>query len=314
MQPAAFAMGGHGKRRAAAAAASAVADPKAATGSELRLNGEAAVAVGAGAKVVRDYLDMEKVPRDDANDLEHGGYLVLQRGEIVRVLYVGGEPTGDTGWLYGEVLRSLRAEPVGRRGWFPDTCVRAPGTQVAPAGPAKELPKLPKSPERMQSSPPCRQGPPRAGTATKAAALSQDDFPLLVGQREGDGRASAASPHFSPGGDSIAPAELERDARAPTAAKAAEAIARQRAKAAEAAAAAAGNGRAGSVGDRCPICMESYIGPGGRRKSTRRPCCGTELCLQCDHKSLRSGRCYFCREGVDEFPSLALACRVASAS
>lgn len=51
----------------------------------------------------------------------------------------------------------------------------------------------------------------------------------------------------------------------------------------------------------CPICIENYTKV---RFKTYRPCCKVELCTQCDHKSLHSGKCYFCREDAGEFPEL----------
>merc|ERR1719367_1988954 len=80
-----------------------------------------AMGVGMEVLVTADYLDMEKVPED--NGLAHCGYLVLRTGEKLRILYTGSAETGDGGWLYGEVILSLQAEPVGRRGWLPSKVV-----------------------------------------------------------------------------------------------------------------------------------------------------------------------------------------------
>lgn len=60
--------------------------------------------------------------------------------------------------------------------------------------------------------------------------------------------------------------------------------------------------KGGSRGDTsCPICMESIS---AQRRNVKTSCCGVSLCATCGEKSLRSKRCYFCREEADEFPSL----------
>eukprot|EP00929_Paragymnodinium_shiwhaense_P109980 TRINITY_DN76636_c0_g1_i1.p1 TRINITY_DN76636_c0_g1~~TRINITY_DN76636_c0_g1_i1.p1 ORF type:complete len:285 (+),score=76.54 TRINITY_DN76636_c0_g1_i1:74-856(+) len=120
-----------GKKKAAAVKSS----PAAATGDDAVKKDEAAsvkapppaeevlscgrvVRVGAEMQIANDYLDMQKVP--DAEGLLNSGYLVLRRGEVVHVLYVGTAAAGDAGWVYGEVVRSLDpSRPASQRGWLP---------------------------------------------------------------------------------------------------------------------------------------------------------------------------------------------------
>ena len=64
--------------------------------------------VGAELEVRADYLDMKDAP--EQGGLAHSGYLVLRRGEVVRIYYVGSEKTGDADWLYGEVQQA-RSRP-----------------------------------------------------------------------------------------------------------------------------------------------------------------------------------------------------------
>mmetsp|Transcript_11962 Transcript_11962/g.28045 ORF Transcript_11962/g.28045 Transcript_11962/m.28045 type:complete len:328 (+) Transcript_11962:71-1054(+) len=277
------------------------------------------ITVGTEVQVAMDYLDMESAPEDDG--LAHCGYLVLKAGEKLRILYMGSAETGDNGWLYGEVVLSLRVEPIGRRGWLPVKVIEpaAVAPALAQAVPARGV--ITKAAAGSAGPPPppaqkCQpavatQGaalsganarPPGPSTKPSRAVAKGEAFPPLPGARAvpasagGEGKAEDAAP--APQVDS----QAKREA-------AAAAIARQRAAAAAAAAAASAKKAPGSE-DRCPICMGVYTGAGHRR--TKRPCCGVELCVQCDHKSLRSKRCYFCREDGDEYPVLALACRVAT--
>lgn len=54
--------------------------------------------------------------------------------------------------------------------------------------------------------------------------------------------------------------------------------------------------------DECPICTEAYSEV--RRAVTHRACCKQELCAQCDHQSVTSGKCYFCRDEQHDFPNV----------
>lgn len=130
--------------------------------------------VGLVAAVQRDYLDMKDIPEE--NGLKHCGYLVLLRGEEVKLLYVGSESSGDAEWLYGEVVRSLSSEPSGRRGWLPRSVV-GPPVQIASQGPAVN---------RKQGTGP---GPPPASS-------DPDGFMLVgsQGRRSPGPAASAATP------------------------------------------------------------------------------------------------------------------------
>jgi len=320
------------------------------------------VKVGAEVNVTCEYKDMEALPEDEG--LAHCGYLVLQRGERLRVMYVGSTATGDMGWLYGEVLLSLRRDPVGRRGWLPEAIVEPLGAAPPPApsppttssggrgaagaaavsrvaagaartaegstavlrggGRAAPEPPPPPPPADSQKSrapaagrgtpaPSTQARPPGAGTKSGRVMPHSEAFPPLLTERAGQwgGHARFEQEAAGTGAESKADGPAPgRSPESPTQREAAAAaIARQRAAAAKAAAAAVAGSKAG--GERsCPICMEPFTTAGRRR--TQRPCCGVELCVQCDHKSLRSKRCYFCREDGDDFPSLVLACRVSA--
>jgi len=225
--------------------------------------------VGADLVVRTNYFDMRDAPDDDG--LTNCGYLVLRKGELVRIYYVGSTKTGDAGWLYGEVLKSAKPEAVGKRGWLPAAPVTPPvksalsslGPMAGPSAPLKSdglkeamevKSELPATKQRQRPSP------------TEIGQSLQDSMPI-----------SAA---------------------------AAAAIQRNRDIAAKAAAAAANATKPGSRsgGDnQCPVCMEAYTKSHSR---VYRSCCKGELCARCDHKSLLSGRCYFCREGEDEFPEV----------
>lgn len=304
-----------------------------------------AVQLGGEVDVISDYLDMEATPSDGG--LAHCGYLVLHCGERLRVLYKGSVEKGDEGWLYGEVTRSLGNEPLGRRGWFPAHVVRvaaeaAPvATGVAPtvastrpaasAGTAPE--SSPQLQQQQQHKPRLKIAKPQVvpGSTAKNARppggvkklpvspVLSEAFPPLAQDRQGawGGNPEQSvwqTPGSGQGGNLLEVSghnpmeELEppRVQRKP----ASEIIAEHRAAAAKAAAAAASQGGNVSSEEQCPICMEPYMATGRRRTAT--PCCGTELCVQCDHKSLRSKRCYFCREDGDDFPALGIACRVAT--
>lgn len=287
--------------------------------------------VGAELQVLTDYLDMEAVSESEGG-LAHAGYLVVHRGEVVRLLYIGSAQTGDAGWLYAEVLRTLRAEPAGRRGWLPTRPLEQPASPPPPAaakrGPEREPQGKPKgeagvdlgkaaamvaearmrgfgrSAQSLPEPPPPQGERAHAGSALPRRrgghGLSHQEFPVPA-QRRGP----PPPPDPEPEPPKPAPGKFAPKERA-------KAMVLQRAVAA-AAAAAAKESQAFAVGQTCPICAEAYAPAAGRRP-LRRPCCGLELCAQCDHKSLRSGKCYFCREASEEFPSLGLACRVATAS
>mmetsp|Transcript_1812 Transcript_1812/g.1971 ORF Transcript_1812/g.1971 Transcript_1812/m.1971 type:complete len:383 (+) Transcript_1812:115-1263(+) len=142
--------------------------------SKERLGGVKWDRVGAVVAAQRDYLDMKDIPEE--NGLKHCGYLVLLRGEEVKLLYVGSESSGDAEWLYGEVVRSLSSEPRGRRGWLPRSVV-APPVQTVPQGPPAN---------RMEARGP---GPP-------PASADPDGFMVVGGQgrRSPGPAASAATP------------------------------------------------------------------------------------------------------------------------
>mmetsp|Transcript_22194 Transcript_22194/g.63070 ORF Transcript_22194/g.63070 Transcript_22194/m.63070 type:complete len:222 (-) Transcript_22194:20-685(-) len=155
--------------------------------------------------------------------------------------------------------------------------------------------------------------------AAAASPISNEAFPSLP--RPGSAMALAPAGGGQqrgkrwgdPNGGDAAPEEELPESRV-SREDAAKLIERQRAATAAAAAKLAGNtlGKAAEAQrPRCPICADPYQSAPGRRR-TRRPCCNGELCVTCDHKSLRSGACYFCREASEEFPALGLACRVAS--
>lgn len=239
--------------------------------------------VGETFEVAADYLEMKDVK--DESGLRHCGYLVLRRSETVRILYIGSEQTGDVGWLYGEVGRSKPPEPAGRRGWLP-------------AHPLKPLP--PPSPAAAALALP-RAAAERVAVAAVAGAAASG------GAARGGGAKASGSKAWA----------QEEATSSPCSAQAAAIIARNRAlaqaaaaQAAKAATAAAAKGRGVAIGtEQCPICAEAFR---GRYARTSRPCCSVPLCVQCDHKSLRSGKCYFCRGESEEFPDIVVACRVAA--
>jgi len=346
-----------------------IADPKPgaerAGGAERKLSSTAAacrgmttplLAVGAELPVLQDYLDMEAVPPSDEG-MPHAGYLVLRRGEVIRLLYIGSAEKGDAGWLYAEVLRTAsRVEPVGRRGWMPTKSLEPPTVVPTPAPTLEALqrdqlkaeprgsggpPKAPTSPtaglnaaSRMRGlgkptrsppepPPPEPPGERRLGGPGSPTSGSGGGTHLRHTQRQQQGagggypRSQEAFPALAGGRQPPSPpAWLPETPQKPavprtmTTAEKKKEIERQRAAAAEAAAAAKAS-QTFAQGQTCPICAETYNSASGRRP-LRRPCCHLELCAQCDHRSLRSGKCYFCRDPVDEFPSLGLSCRVAS--
>jgi len=280
----------------------------------------AVLSLGAEMEAFSDYLEMEGVP--SADGLEHCGYLVVRRGEVVRVLYIGSAATGDVGWLYGEVTCSV-AGAAGRRGWLPASCLEQPASPQTNSTPTAAVlsegtgqgPGPPSGQSSATAATAAKTGP-RPNTAKKAGGTSgkahatsggESAFPPLPG--------GGPTGHSGRGGEQSrselsAPNEIQsRRVPGPPASRpdAAKTIARLRATAAQAAATAAAQRKSKAAS--CPICMETY---NTRRARTFRPCCAVELCVVCDHKSLRSGRCYFCREGSEEFPSLDVACRVGS--
>lgn len=255
------------------------------------------LAVGAECPVYDDFLDMEVVPTEDG--LAHAGYLVLVRGEIVRLLYVGSTQTGDAGWIYAEVLRTLRPEPVGRRGWLPRKSLERPAP-VAPPPPTRTAaaapPKTTRQRSNLQVGIGVRPNTARGGSG-HAIPVNNEAFPALVAQPVPQPQPPPPPP------DKPKPRLSPQDI--------AKAIERQRAAAAAAVAKDRLGAARGTGAAECPICAGQYSSMAGRRRM-RRPCCGSELCALCDHKSLRSGKCYFCREASEEFPSLVVACRVTS--
>lgn len=274
---------------------------------------QGSLSVGGEAEVTSHYLDMERVADDDG--LPHAGYLVLQRGEKLRILYIGSVDTGDQGWIFAEVLLSLCAEPVGRRGWLP-----AEKVQPLPALPQPSRSVVEPQPRECHAAAASRSNLGQGGHSTAKApnVVARSGKPHPCGQ---PGSNEMEFPALSPCGkkrfeQSFGPEATSPSgkpaliSKAPAPEEAAALIARQRAAAAKAAASAVAKGDPRGE-QSCPICMEKYAVAGHRR--TNRPCCGVELCLKCDHKSLRSKRCYFCREDSDDFPSLGLACRVSIA-
>jgi len=254
----------------------------------------AEISVGAELKVQSDYLDMRNAPEDAG--LPHCGYLVLRRGETVRVLYRGSPQTADVGWLYGEVLRALPPSTVGARGWFPAAALQ-PSVK----------------PSRGEAS---AQGTRNSKSATGShgeravASTKEEAFPALGSgtarlrhwgaERSATVASVAAVADDDPGSGEPGEATPPRDVPS--------AIERHQALAAKAAAAAAAASTKGFQ-ESCRICMEPYR---SQRCKTQRPCCGVELCAKCDQKSLRSGRCYYCREESGDFPALSASFRVPS--
>lgn len=238
------------------------------------------IAVGAELEVKADYLDMQDVP--DCGELSNSGYLVVRRGELVQILYVGSDLTDDPGWVYSEVLRRVTNAPVGTRGWMPMSALTA-----SPRTPAAPPPPPPQAHDSSGRS--SRTGGPRVD-----AAASNGPGPP-------NARGATRKPSVGTGAGGTASTKATINAQS------AAAIARHRASAASAAA-SAGRSRPDSAElDRsCPICTTDYS---PQCRLVRRPCCGGHLCVDCAGKSLNSGRCFFCREGKEEYPSLAAAAR-----
>lgn len=319
-------------------------------------------AVGAELEIQRDYLDMQDVGEE--NGLSHCGYLVLRKGEVVRVLYRGSAKTDDAGWLYAEVQKSLPAANVGRRGWLPAAVAEPPLRSSAKATPPQQQqavrsttgsggdasktvtsrsplegrggPVLAKQGAAMpqeqsagyvassSSSQPVAPVRPTQGRASAKAkvsassgrrgeafpALPTDAFPVLPGHSgkapvwyEEEAEEEPAPP--PPPARSKAPVQ-PRDVegtiarhRAVASAAAAKADAKGKAKAK--AAIQRGSLKAKTTEDTCPICVEKYS---AQRRHSQTSCCGVDLCAVCAEKSLRSKRCYFCREDADEFPAM----------
>jgi len=271
--------------------------------------------VGAELPILKDYLEMEHVGEDQG--LEHAGYLVVVRGEVVRLLYVGGTSTGDPDWTFAEVLRTLRKEPVGRRGWLP-VAVLTENPKEGTA-PPQQTAKFGGGQLTGSSSATGRVSPPAASAAAAANGRRPGSSAGVAGQTL---QAAEAFPALRPGGTETNGAAVrsawgsKRGTPAPSAEQGDDKepvkispqdrkvmIERQKLAAKKAASDAKHQPKC------CPICADPYT-QSAERRMLRRPCCKMELCATCDHKSLRSGRCYYCREVCDEFPTLGLACRV----
>jgi len=230
--------------------------------------------VGADLVVRTNYFDMRDAPDDGG--LTNCGYLVLRKGELVRIYYVGSSKTRDAGWLYGEVLKSAKPEAVGKRGWLPAAPVTPPvksassslGPMAAPPGPSKS--------DGLKEA---------MDVKTEQAANKQwqSPSPKEIGRSQQESTPISAA--------AAAVIQRNRDLAAKAAAAAAAAAAANATKP---------GGRSGDD-NQCPVCMEAYTKSCYR---VHRSCCKGELCAQCDHKGLLSGRCYFCREGEDEFPEV----------
>lgn len=255
---------------------------------------------GQELQIMDDWLDMEHVPEE--NGLAHAGYIVVLRGEAVRILYVGSVKNDDPGWLYVEVVKTLHEEPSGRRGWLPQRVVEGePKRQAVPARTTETTPARPTASRSASTE----------TTASDGQPPNAEAFPALRSNRQGSrlsrstwweqkrwGQADTGRPPDPVSLDNVDQEQVSAEDRS-------KAIERQRA----AAKAAAQFGGTSQEKSRCPICADVYEDIPGKRR-TRRPCCSSEICAKCDHKSLRSGKCYFCREGCGEFPSLGIACRV----
>ena len=76
-------------------------------------------------------------PRDPGRLSPALGYLIPGPGDILRVLYVGGHPTEDTGWLFCLIVCELPVPPSTdpprppRCGWIPSWAV----VRMRPPGP-----------------------------------------------------------------------------------------------------------------------------------------------------------------------------------
>jgi len=273
--------------------------------------------------------------------MDHCGYLVLHKGETARILYVGSHETADADWFFAEVDHALPPAKSGRRGWCP-AGVLTKKPQAAKGPPPPPPPPPAQEPQRgaggatassskaprpaaapaasggNSSVPSSTSRPPgsNAGGGSmvtgQSKALVDKVFPALPvkqGTKQpagGGGPAVPASQWHRGAGGGGAEGSQEQPEQAPRRQDAASLVASQRAAAAKAAAEAE---TATASRPHCQICMEEYS---NRRRRTERPCCKVELCVQCDHKSLRSGKCYFCREESEQFPALELACRVAA--
>lgn len=287
---------------------------------------EAVLQVGASLPVTSDYKDMEAEPEVDG--LPHRGYLVLRKGEVVKVLYAGSQQAGDPGWIFGEVLRALAPEPVGRRGWLPATALQpaSSGGGGSP-GPPKDSPPPPPPPP--QPAPPSPAAQTHTAAPVQAAWRSERPLPQAAGPKSQQADAfpavGGAFPALGcsggPGKEPMrprgawsrsAPVE-EPPEKVPTPEDRAKALAAHNAALARAAAKLASKPSVVGSAASCPICATVYVaekaGPPGQR-CVKRLCCGAQLCAACDSKSLKTRQCFFCREESDEFPSLEIACRV----
>ena len=74
--------------------------------------------VGNEMQVLWDYLD-----KDDFVD----GYMALRRGDVLRILFIGGAGE-EQGWIYGaltsESAEGKRLERRTRSGWLPEGCIK----------------------------------------------------------------------------------------------------------------------------------------------------------------------------------------------
>jgi hypothetical protein len=309
--------------------------------------------VGSEVKILKDYLDMKDLPAE--NGLPNCGYLVLRKGDLVRLLYVGSAQTDDPGWLYGEVIQCLSRGGAGRRGWLPVSVAEPPPEPKAEAPPralagSTEVPKVAESTPSVQSAkrqsvgyppnrgsavpkqkspqaaivvdptsppPPCTlssafavasqksNSSQRGGKAASKAVQSRQQMPVSSAE------AFPALPGHSgrswweeESGEPVSMSSSSKPAAPPNPPRPRDVegtIARHRAMAAAAAEKAkASNGK--TAGKTCPICMEPFT---AQRRIAQLPCCGVTLCTACSETSIKGGRCYFCRETAEEFPSLA---------
>jgi hypothetical protein len=308
-----------------------------------------AVKVGADLFVHTNYLDMKDIPEE--NGLPHAGYLVLRKSEVVRILYLGSEKTGDEDWLYGEVLKSMPPEIVGRRGWLPsavvapkpvveilhmktngdskpsgDTPSRSSRAGYGSTGPGPPLQIPQKKAQKTRPGMEDRTAPLAAATLADALVVARSGAAPGIRKGGKNARQSPTQESFPalPGHSGNSPCHADEDEEEEPAARPRQrqttsseqppkrdvegTIARHRALAEAAAAKAqakAASGKAKGTKSKaeadCPICMEPYS---SQRRRAQLPCCGVEMCVQCSERSLRSKRCYFCREEADEFPHL----------
>jgi len=230
--------------------------------------------VGDDLLVVADYLDMKDVPVGDG--MENSGYLVLHRGESVRVLYIGTASASDAGWLYGEVTRNrLPGRAMeGRRGWLPEVCLKPSKVPESIAGGHDVI--LPLGNKKLTQKVKKRQV-----QADKAGVSLPPDKPTGAESLSGGGYPQARQIAPAPrggGGGGRASAAPEKDAS--------------------------------KNKESCPICATVYLSGDAECKAVSRVCCGAKLCAKCDHKNLRDKNCFFCRKKAEVFPSLSVACRV----